>query len=99
MVDPVVERRIADGHAWEDTVVARLLEGTAFGTVSTLGTPLDSTQPVVVPSGVSRSERESITTEALRAGIPLIVGGRQPEEAIFGYANDFPGSFKGGFQD
>ena len=76
IVDPVVERRIADGHAWEDTVVARLLEGTAFSTVSTLGTPLDSTQPVVVPSGVSRSERESITTEALRAGVPLIVGAR-----------------------
>jgi predicted RecB family nuclease len=75
-VDPVVERRIADGHAWEETVVARLLEGTDFSTVSTSGTPFDSTQPVVVPSGVSRSERESITIEVLRAGVPLIVGAR-----------------------
>ena len=76
IVDPVIKRRIADGHAWEDTVVTRLLEGTDFNTISTLDTPLDSTQPVVVPSGVSRSERESITTEALSACVPLIVGAR-----------------------
>jgi hypothetical protein len=37
IVDPVVERRIADGRAWEDTVVARLLEGTAPTIVSTFG--------------------------------------------------------------
>ena len=76
IVDPVVERRIADGRAWEDTVVARLLEGTAPTIVSTSDRSMDSKNPVVIPFEVSRSERESITAEALHAGVPLIVGGR-----------------------
>ena len=76
IVDAVVERRISDGRAWEDTVVAHLLEGTTPRIVSTSSTPMDSTHPVVIPSGVSAAVRESTTTEAIHAGVPLIVGGR-----------------------
>ena len=76
IVDPVVERRISDGRAWEDTVIAGVLEGTNPQVVTTSRTSIDVPRPVVIPSGVPTVERETITTEALHAGAPLIVGGR-----------------------
>jgi predicted RecB family nuclease len=76
VVEPVIERRIADGRAWEDTVVAHVLEGSSATTATEPGTPLDAADPVVIPSGLARRDRELITTDALRAGVPLILGGR-----------------------
>ena len=75
-LDPIIQRRIEDGRAWEETVVARLLERTAPRVVSAPTTPIDPAKAVVIPPEVLAPDRESITTRALRAGVPLIVGGR-----------------------
>ncbi|MGB9357814.1 MAG: TM0106 family RecB-like putative nuclease [Acidimicrobiia bacterium] len=80
--DPVVQRRIADGRAWENIVVARVLEGTDPAVVSQPGEPIDPDVPVTIASGVTAAEREAITLEALRAGVPIIVGGRLAEESL-----------------
>lgn len=74
--DPVAERRIADGREWERTIIAHILAGTDPNTVSTPGTPMDPRSPAVIDGCVAVAEREALTTEALHAGVPLIVGGR-----------------------
>lgn len=74
--DQVVERRIADGRAWEETVVTGLLEATTPQVVSAPATPINPANPVVIPSEVLARHRESITARALGSGVPLILGGR-----------------------
>ena len=74
--DPVVKRRIADGRAWEKTVIDTLLDGVEPAVVSSSDDAIDTDRPVAVASGVSTVEREAITLSALRCGVPLIIGGR-----------------------
>ena len=80
--DPVVERRIADGRRWEKTVVDRVLEGTNPTVVLAPGEPVDPDLPVTIGRRVTAADREAITLEALRAGVPIIVGGRLAVESL-----------------
>ena len=80
--DPVVERRIADGRRWEKTVVDRVLEGTNPTVVLAPGESVDPDLPVTIGRRVTTADREAITLEALRAGVPIIVGGRLAVESL-----------------
>jgi predicted RecB family nuclease len=73
----VVEHRITEGHRWEETVVARILEGyRAWETVSTATDQFDRTAPVLIGPEARAVDREEITALLLRAGVPLIAGAR-----------------------
>ena len=73
----VVERRIAEGRRWEETVVAHILERLpAWTMISSTDGVFDRTAPVVIDPTVRAHSREAITTVLLRAGVPLIFGGR-----------------------
>ena len=74
--DPVVANRIDQGIRWEETVIADLLEGAAATTVRSPEDAVDGSRSVVVPPEVRALDREEITTRALSAGVPLVVGGR-----------------------
>jgi hypothetical protein len=74
--DPVAQRRIEDGRRWERTVVDRLLDGSDASLVHAPTDLVDRSRPVTIASHVPAAEREAITRELLRAGVPLIVGGR-----------------------
>ncbi|MEN8233501.1 MAG: TM0106 family RecB-like putative nuclease [Actinomycetota bacterium] len=74
--DPVAQRRIAEGRRWEETIVRHLLEGSGAVVVDGTADPFDRTRPVMISPGTSRGDREMITLGLLRAGVPLIVGGR-----------------------
>jgi predicted RecB family nuclease len=75
--DAVVEHRIAEGRRWEETVVARILEGyNGWTTVSTAADSFDRTAPVVIDPTTRATDREEITSLLLRAGVPLIFGSR-----------------------
>ncbi|MEA2024655.1 MAG: TM0106 family RecB-like putative nuclease [Actinomycetota bacterium] len=75
--DAVVEHRIAEGHRWEATVVARILGGyQSWATVSTTADRFDRTAPVVIDQETRATKREEITALLLRAGVPLIFGAR-----------------------
>lgn len=74
--DPVAARRITEGRRWEQIVVGRLLEGSEATTVTTTADPFDRTRPVVISSRTDNGDREDVTLALLRAGVPLIVGGR-----------------------
>ena len=74
--DAIVEHRIAEGHRWEETVVARILEGCDAAVVSTPSDVFDRTAPVVIGPDTGATDREAITVSLLRAGVPLIVGAR-----------------------
>ncbi len=80
--DPVAERRIADGRAWEETVVATLLEEGEATVVSSLDDPIAPDRSVRVATGVATADREAITLAALRSGVPLILGGRLTAEPL-----------------
>ena len=81
-IDAVVEHRIAEGRRWEDTVVAALLEGTQPTIVTEPRSPIDPGAPTVIDRRVHRHDRETITLEAMRAGAPLILGGRMSAESL-----------------
>ncbi len=80
--DPVVEHRIAAGRQWEDTVVAKLLEGAQPTVATQPGSPVDPHEPMVIPREVRSRDREAITLEAMRCGAPLILGGRLSAEPL-----------------
>ncbi|MEA3502203.1 MAG: TM0106 family RecB-like putative nuclease [Actinomycetota bacterium] len=73
----VIEHRIAQGHRWEEIVVARILRGyPAWAMVSTAADPFDRAAPVVINRDTTALDREEITTLLLWAGVPLIFGAR-----------------------
>ena len=75
--DEVVKHRIAEGRRWEETVVARILDGfPAWTTISTAEDPFDPIAPVVIGPRVRATGREEITALLLKAGVPLIFGAR-----------------------
>ncbi len=75
--DAVIEHRLAEGRRWEETVVARILEGyRAWATVSATADRFDRTAPVVIDPDTPAVDREEITAQLLRAGVPLVFGAR-----------------------
>ncbi len=64
-LSPVLERRLVRGRRFEQEVVARLLVFHPYACLA---------------DGADRAEREAATLGAMRAGAPLIVGGRLPAD-------------------
>ena len=80
--DPVVANRIDQGIRWEETVIAHLLEGTDATTVRSPDGAMDRSRPVVISPTVRAFDREEITTRALTAEVPLVVGSRLSSPAL-----------------
>jgi len=74
--DPVVERRIADGRKWEETVLDRLLGNSQATTISSLDDPFNPAAPVVIAATMGAVDAETMTERLLDVGVPMIAGGR-----------------------